>query len=754
MSVTQVSEKNTEMTITSEEKCVPTPIVFSSAVKRICSAHGRGIVNTSSKHDDSCDDDGDSVDEYEEDYESDDSSSENEGEDENQQSRAASSADDNWLSSPADAVQQLSSPFPGCVDDECQSVAFEENEIDNPWEEAPPSVGSSFSANMTASPSAAGESVKKKVPLHRRKSVFPFFSPTLNMPSTCSLQKLSRETPVHTAAPPTESAEDSTSDKDKEAALDEVREQLKVITSAASNDKPTTNDESNEQKQTVKKSEAQIYYEMICRLDYTPLKPIADELVLLHADLDLTEVCPTLNRRPSFIGVHNKDDGLLSGRSSPKLDIPLDRYRSHVIKQHPLAMYSQKMENPVIEQHNAQCSGDDDKGGVAANDAVQLNTAKLGEQESGLEESSSKGTVEGDSQYGKETEHQAAQCIADHQAESGVEESSGKTSVKGDSQDSKSAEQQSDMDYPAVAGMDKSSSKASVNQDSKETENQTLPSILDHPMVSGVQESSSAKNDIQDSHEFEAVQNTDYPMVYDFDGSCSKTSVESDSQDGQETEREAVDYPMVYDDDDDSCSKTSATSDSQDGQETEYEAADYSMVYDVDESSSKTSVESSSQDSQDQVVEYDPVVMEEDSSSSSGKASSVESEKAVPQLPILKRSLSYKETCIQRRKVYLEKVKKCYSTQLKPPVQYKPRLPKKLTLPPILKQQQQTGRLIPTPPKEAPPTSGPLSAARNIRRKQYQKKSLQEAVKLVPAHLTDYMLDCPQRCIEYAENVS
>jgi len=172
-------------------------------------------------------------------------------------------------------------------------------------------------------------------------------------------------------------------------------------------------------------------------------------------------------------------------------------------------------------------------------------------------------------------------------------------------------------------------------------------------------------------------------------------------------------------------------------------------VYDVDESSNKISVESGSQDSQDQVVEYDPVVtaLEEVGSSSSGKVSGADSE-TVPHLPTL-RSLSYKQSCIQKQKVYLEKIKKCYSTQLNPTVGYKPQLPKKLTLPLIFKQQK-AGRLIPTPPKEAPPSSGPLNAIKNICRKQYQKKSLQKAVKLMPANLT---LDHPQRCIEYTENV-
>jgi len=332
-------------------------------MKRICSARGRSVVNSSTKYDDVRYDE-DSDDEYEEDYEDDsDDSLSDTGEEKYQQSQAASSADNDQPSSPVKTGPGHSSQsLDHYVDEECQS-ASEENETSSPQEEAPSPVGCS-SSNMAACMSAAGGVVKRKVPIYRRKSVFPLFSPIMDTPNTCSLQQLSRETPVHTAAPPTESA----SDEDKQttlAALDEMREQLKVLATANA----PSDDDPDDQPNTTpsKKDKVNLYYDMICRFEYTPLKPIADDLILLHTDLLPTEVCPTLNRSPSFIGTHNQDDGLLSGRSSPKLDIPHNRYHGHKIRQHPLAKYTQKMKMPVQEDQKCstitKCSNN---GGVTA----------------------------------------------------------------------------------------------------------------------------------------------------------------------------------------------------------------------------------------------------------------------------------------------------------------------------------------------------------------------------------------------------
>ncbi|XP_065916363.1 dentin sialophosphoprotein-like isoform X2 [Dysidea avara] len=654
--IDDVSEDN-EKTITVEKKCVQ-PILSSSVVKRICSARGRGIVNPPSKHDETCDDE-DSDNEYEEDYEdeSDGSLSESEGEEKDQRSQAASSADDDQHSSPVSTGQQHSSQSPEGTDDECQS-AVEENETNSPQEEVPSPVNCSSSTNMAACNSAAGGAVKRKIPLYRRKSVFPLFSSIMDMPNLCSLQKLSRETPVHTAAPPTE----STNDEDKQttlAALDEMREQLKVIASASA---PGDDPDDQPNVSSSKKDKVDIYYDMICRFDYTPLKPIADDLILLHTDLPPTEVCPTLNRSPSFIGVQNQDDGLLSGRNSPKLDIPHNRYCGYKIRQHPLAKYTLKMEKPVKEEQ--KCSTVSGEGGVAVQVAIKQTKA---------------------------TEHQqVGEQVEDHPSVSGEEEV-----------------------YSCSSSNGSETSVGNEKQDNVETEHQQVGEQVEgHPVISGDEEVTSSNS-----------------------SSNKETSDGSGSQDSM---------------------NDSGSQDSKD--------------------------DSGSQDSKDDVEVYTPealaakfgnsVKMESETSSKKEKkrkvvskynsyekwyAKKVAQEKAAPQpLPVLRHS-SYMDA--YRKKIYLEKVHKCYSAPLKLPVRYKTshtQFSKKSALPPIKvnqqQQQQHTVCRVPTPPTEAPPTSGPLMAARNIRRKQYQKKSVQEAVKLVPAHL-NYMLDSPQKCLDYVENL-
>ena len=73
---------------------------------------------------------------------------------------------------------------------------------------------------------------------------------------------------------------------------------------------------------------------------YSPLKLIADKLLMLHNDVSPSEICPAITRSPSFIGLSSNDDGLLSGRHSPKLDIPHIHYCGHKIQQpHPLMRY-------------------------------------------------------------------------------------------------------------------------------------------------------------------------------------------------------------------------------------------------------------------------------------------------------------------------------------------------------------------------------------------------------------------------------
>jgi len=584
-------------------------------MKRICSARGRSVVDLPAKFDDTRDEEDSDI-EYEEDYEdeSDDSLSETEGKEEDRQSRAVSSADDDQPSSPVITGQKHSSQSLECADEEYQS-ALEENETNSPQEEAPSPVGCS-SSNMAACMSAAGGAVKRKIPLYWRKSVFPLFSPIVDLPNTCSLQQLSREIPVHTADPLTE----STNSEEKQTTLNEMQKVL------ASSNAPSDDDPDVQPKTSSKKDEVNLYYNMICRLEYTPLKPIADNLILLHTDLLPTEVCPTLNRSPSFIGVHNQDDGLLSGRSSPKLDIPHYRYHGHKICQHPLAKYTLKMkkQDPTI----SKSSSEDGKRIVAVQDVIK---------------------------QAQTTEHQQVrEQVESISSVSGEEEkySSNEVSNGRESQDSK---------------------------DNVKTEHRQAR----EPMISGEGEVSCSGSN--SSNEETSVEN-DNVEVYTLEQLAAKFG----EKDGEHSSKKQRKHKAV--------SKHNP----------------YEQWYAKKLVQEKASLQS---------------------------------------LPIL-RSSSY--MVAYRKKVYLEKVHKCYSAPQKPPVRNKngcTQFSKKLTLPPIGECQQQTVHLVPTPPTEAPPTSGLLSAVRSMRRKQYQKKSLQEAVKLVPAHFS-YMLDSPQRCIDYVENVS
>ena len=82
---------------------------------------------------------------------------------------------------------------------------------------------------------------------------------------------------------------------------------------------------------------------MTSQYTLTPLKMIANELVTLHYDVYPTEISPAITRAPSFIGKEDEDYELMSGRCSPKLDIPRRRYCGLLIKQHPLVRYCYRM---------------------------------------------------------------------------------------------------------------------------------------------------------------------------------------------------------------------------------------------------------------------------------------------------------------------------------------------------------------------------------------------------------------------------
>ena len=63
---------------------------------------------------------------------------------------------------------------------------------------------------------------------------------------------------------------------------------------------------------------------------FSPLKPIANKLLMLHCDIYPSEICPTINRSPSLIGLM---------QCSPKLDIPHLHCGGHMIQHHPLIRY-------------------------------------------------------------------------------------------------------------------------------------------------------------------------------------------------------------------------------------------------------------------------------------------------------------------------------------------------------------------------------------------------------------------------------
>ena len=70
---------------------------------------------------------------------------------------------------------------------------------------------------------------------------------------------------------------------------------------------------------------------------FSPLKPIANKLLMLHCDVYPSEICPNINRSPSLIGLM---------QCSPKLDIPPLHCGGHMIQYHPLIRYK-KADQPL-----------------------------------------------------------------------------------------------------------------------------------------------------------------------------------------------------------------------------------------------------------------------------------------------------------------------------------------------------------------------------------------------------------------------
>jgi len=85
---------------------------------------------------------------------------------------------------------------------------------------------------------------------------------------------------------------------------------------------------------------------------FSPLKLIIDKLIMMHFDIYPNEICPTVNRSPSFIGISTKKDGLLSRQHSSNLDILHLHPTSTQWQQqpNPLAKYSYK--SKMADHHN------------------------------------------------------------------------------------------------------------------------------------------------------------------------------------------------------------------------------------------------------------------------------------------------------------------------------------------------------------------------------------------------------------------
>lgn len=153
------------------------------------------------------------------------------------------------------------------------------------------------------------------LPRYQRRSTFPLFGAAVITPLTKAVSMPSM-------------TESSTIDKQLPTAVS-AGLQPKVI---------------SERKRGREPSSSQLLLrKLISQYAMTPLKLIANELITVHYDVYPTELSPNLNRKPSFTGATDEDGGLMSGRCSPKLDIPRRRYCGRMIKQHPLVRFCYRM---------------------------------------------------------------------------------------------------------------------------------------------------------------------------------------------------------------------------------------------------------------------------------------------------------------------------------------------------------------------------------------------------------------------------
>ena len=108
-----------------------------------------------------------------------------------------------------------------------------------------------------------------------------------------------------------------------------------------------------------------------CQYAFSPLKPIATKLLMLHCDVYPSEMCPTINRSPSVIGLMQR---------SPKLDIPHLHCSGRMIQHHPLIRYKKAdQQHPLHGEVEASSEEQQSEGSttvILANDLENMQIPK------------------------------------------------------------------------------------------------------------------------------------------------------------------------------------------------------------------------------------------------------------------------------------------------------------------------------------------------------------------------------------------
>jgi len=369
---------------------------FPSVMQRIRTARSRGVVIPPPDYDAD-----DSDDEYEEDT---DFSSEGIDQEKQQQKKAVdhepkcTSVGDEKNTDNCNTGQQLSN-FQSSSESigEVYECDVEEHETSNQQKDDASLVQSFSPENAAVNKSTSGGELNGVsyppcvIPLYQRRSSFPQLAKkfkglpqAFSMPSLVTeppkspvlQQKLASEVKRVTSAPTEKTV---TAEEDKGVTLsllNAMTYQLKVMAGRCS---PTdflptqTQMTAAIQPQGMLRrrrelNKSQLRGSFVSQYAYSPLKMIIGDLLVLHHDTLPTEICPTLNRSPSFVAECNghNDDGPLSGRSSPKLDIPRRHYCSRLIHQHPLDKHIHRMKKPIRrfrDVYKSDSSSDEDDSG-------------------------------------------------------------------------------------------------------------------------------------------------------------------------------------------------------------------------------------------------------------------------------------------------------------------------------------------------------------------------------------------------------